>query len=62
MNMISEQREKHYFEAIKKLRPLDWIPLGDCLFFKNGKVYDLSAADLDKIDEIEREGKFVIAE
>lgn len=29
-------------------------------FMRGGKVYDLSAADLSKLDEIEEKGLFVV--
>jgi hypothetical protein len=31
-------------------------------FSKNGKIYDLSAADLSKLDEIEEKGLFIVAD
>lgn len=41
-----------------------WIPMGrldknEMLFMKNGKLYDLSAADLTRLDYIEEKGLFV---
>lgn len=49
-------------DAIDKLLLLDWFHLGDWLFFKGGKVYDLSAANLDKLEVIEKEGLFIVAQ
>lgn len=40
-----------------------WMPcgeLGEMLFKKNGEVYDLSGADLDKLDHIEEKGLFIV--
>ena len=50
-----------YVSAINKLLPLGWLPVGIFIFEKDGKRYDLSAADLSQIERIEREGLFVIA-
>ena len=41
-----------------------WYPCGEyakqeMLFSRNGKIYDLSAADLTQLDRIEKEGLFL---
>lgn len=54
-----------YMQIINRLIPLGWIPAGEfgtMKFTKSGKTYDLSAADLNKLDEIERKGSFLISE
>ena len=57
-----EQDRQRRFAAIGKLRPHGFYPVGGWLFVKNGKCYDLSAADLDQIEGIEREGLFIVPE
>jgi hypothetical protein len=37
-----------------------FTPLSNTHFMKGGKVYDLSAADLEQLERIEREGLFVV--
>jgi hypothetical protein len=37
-----------------------FLPLGRSRFLKNGKVYDLSAADMTQLERIQREGHFVV--
>lgn len=37
-----------------------WTPLGGFRFLRNGKIYDLSAADLSQLERIEQEGLFVV--
>jgi hypothetical protein len=49
-----------YKRAIAKLLPLGWIPVGIWLFKKGGRVFDLSAADVEQHERIEREGLFVV--
>jgi len=55
-----ERRRSDELNAIKKLHPLGFDPVGDMKFKKDNIVYDLSAADLTQIERIEREGLFVI--
>lgn len=60
-----KQKIADYMKIINKLIPLWWIPTGDfdfgaMKFTKSGKIYDLSAANLDMLNEIERKGSFVI--
>jgi hypothetical protein len=62
LNLESEQVKQLLEKAIEKLEPLGWMHMGEFLFFKGGKIYDLSAADLDKIELIEEKGLFVVAE
>lgn len=45
--------------ALTILVPKGFTQLSGWWFAKDGKTYDLSAADLDQIDRIEREGLFV---
>jgi hypothetical protein len=54
------EQQRRNFAAVDKLRPLGFRPLGGMMSMKDGVSYDLSAADLDRIDRIEREGLFVI--
>lgn len=51
-----EQEQARRFAAVDYLRPHGFRPLGGWLFYKDGKTYDLSAADLTQIERIEREG------
>ena len=63
MNNEPKQQYDNRLElAILLLEPLGWLYMGAFFFFKGGKVYDLSAADLSQIDRIERDGLFVEAE
>ena len=61
-NETREEYDARLAEAIAKLEPLGWESLGYFRFAKGGKVYDLSAADLDQLYCIEREGVFIVAE
>ena len=59
-SMTEEEKAKRYAEAILYLLPFGWLPANkDFRFKKNGKTYDLSAADLTKHEKIEREGLFL---
>lgn len=54
-----------YIQTCFALSDLGWQPVGEyhkreMKFSRNGKIYDLSAADLTQLDRIEREGLFVI--
>lgn len=60
MNETKEQREARERLVQLTVIPLGWKPLGGCLFERNGKRFDLSAADLTQLARIEREGLFVI--
>lgn len=55
-----EQREENARKRVTFLVTKGFTPLSDSRFMKNGKVYDLSAADLGQLERIEREGLFVI--
>jgi hypothetical protein len=51
-----------YLGIVAALIPQGWMPVGpfrSMTFRRNGKNYDLSAADLDQLDRIEREGLFL---
>ena len=51
-----------YLGIVAALIPQGWMPIGpfrSMTFRRNGKNYDLSAADLDQLDRIEREGLFL---
>jgi hypothetical protein len=53
---------EEYFAICSKLYAIGWLPvggIGEMKFRRNGKTYDLSAADLTQLDRIEREGLFV---
>lgn len=54
---------EEYFAICTKLYNKGWLPtgaVGQMLFRRGDKTYDLSAADLDQLDRIEREGLFVV--
>jgi hypothetical protein len=55
-----EHREENARKRVMFLITKGFTPLSDSRFMKNGKVYDLSAADLEQLERIEREGLFVI--
>lgn len=46
--------------AAHELLKQGFTPLGNFLFCKNEKVYDLSAADLSQMPLIEEKGLFVV--
>jgi hypothetical protein len=53
---------ERYLAIINDLIPKGWMPIGQfgsMTFRRNGKNYDLSAADLGQLDRIEREGLFL---
>lgn len=52
------QRELH---AAHELNAKGWLPLGGFKFWRNGRTYDLSAADLNQLDRIEAQGLFLVA-
>ena len=58
---------EQYLERCLCLMSKGWLPVGDykiqeMKFMRGGKVYDLSAADLSKLDEIEEKGLFIVAD
>lgn len=53
-------RLERFAQACVELIPKEWLPVGEMLFKHNGKVYDLSAADLKQLERIEREGHFLV--
>lgn len=62
MNQLTEEKRNQNLEdATEKLVIEGWISLGDWLFFKHGKIFDLSAADLNQLEKIECDGLFVVA-
>lgn len=40
--------------------PIGFATVARCKFSKDGRLYDLSAADLSQIQRIEREGLFLV--
>jgi len=53
---------EQYLAIINRLIPIGWMPVGEfgsMKFRRNGLNYDLSAADLNQLENIEREGHFV---
>ena len=40
--------------------PLGFATVARCKFLKDGRLYDLSAADLSQIERIERDGLFLV--
>lgn len=62
MQPIAMSAER-YLQICGHLSEAGWHPVGQfgaMLFLRNGKRYDLSAADLSQLDRIEREGLFVV--
>ena len=56
-----EQTAAFIQHAIELLAPLGWEYTGELVRFrKDGKVYDLSAANLGMVNEIERRGQFLV--
>lgn len=54
-----------YLTSYVFLLAQNWFPCGDAskqemLFKRNGKIYDLSSADLTKLEEIEKKGLFLV--
>jgi hypothetical protein len=55
---------EQYLAIVNRLVPLGWMPVGafgSMTFRKNGRNYDFSAADLNQLERIERDGLFVIS-
>lgn len=51
-----------YMKIINRLVKKGWMPcgaFGEMLFCRDGRKYDLSAADLNQLPRIEREGLFL---
>jgi predicted NBD/HSP70 family sugar kinase len=55
-----EQREQQIKNAIEVLDPEKFIHIGNMHFMHEGVEYDLSAADLKKIDTIVEKQLFVV--
>ncbi len=53
MNYDTKRSMARYAKAIPKLLKLGWTTVGVWRFKKGGKVYDLSASNLDMLDYIE---------
>ncbi|WP_150126571.1 hypothetical protein [Burkholderia cenocepacia] len=60
MNPTAEQLAEHERTVSRVVSRVGYLPLGRCRFLKDGKVYDLSAADLSQLERIQREGLFVV--
>lgn len=61
MEPLSPEKEKELLTSvIARLKPLGFTMISKWMFLKNGNIYDLSAADLDQIERIEREGLFIL--
>lgn len=62
MNTTEEQRRRALLEICNRVIPLGWMPAGNFRFRspKFGSIHDLSAADLDQLDRIERAGLFLV--
>lgn len=56
-----EHTVERHIEAVRRLAFDGFVPRGWMFFEKNGILYDLSAADLNQVDRIEREGLCVVA-
>ena len=57
------ETEEQEIERLRAARPQIWgkgfLHVVKWIFEKNGKFYDLSAADLTQLDRIEEEGLFL---
>jgi len=60
MELDLEKDKENQKIAIARLKPLGFTMISSWMFLKNGNIYDLSAADLDQIERIEREGLFML--
>lgn len=58
--MSVEQMSAMHERACQKLHVRGFNALGWMRFEKGGRIYDLSAADLNQIDRIEAEGLFLV--
>ena len=58
--MDPEKERKRWLAAVDTLHSHGFHPIGRWLFIKDGKTYDLSAADLSQIKRIEEEGLFLV--
>lgn len=58
-NTLKKEKER-FAAACLEIIPQGWVPVGYWLFERNGKIYDLSAADLKQLERIEREGRFLM--
>lgn len=61
----TEISHEKYLDICLDLRDKGWLPVGsfwahEMKFARNGKIYDLSAADLTQLNRIEREGLFLV--
>lgn len=62
MKPLNENDEyERWLKAANKLWKHGWRSVGGWLFEKNGRRYDLSAADIDQHERIECEGVFIVA-
>lgn len=63
-NRTDEQKYSDWVQAVNKLNEKGWrcVYAGQYLFKSpnTGKVYDLSAANLDMLDYIEKTGNFLV--
>lgn len=57
-----EESQSRYLREIVMLTRAGFTPLGNWRFSKDGLIYDMSAANLDQLERIEREGLFVEVE
>lgn len=60
MNHYEEQDHQRRMDAMPRLASWGFEHVEGWLFKKNGVTYDLSAADLNQLDRIERERLFVV--
>lgn len=59
MNQDPQARQEYWMEKNKEMLALGWFPLNNQgTFFRNGKTYDLSAANLSMLEEIEKKSLF----
>ena len=59
-SMSKEQKEEQIKKAEEYLEPKGWAHIGNMRFVYKGVEYDLSAADLTKIDYIVKHKLFVV--
>lgn len=60
MNYDLEWEDELFLAAINRVWNRGFRPVGKWRFEKGGKIYDLSTADLNQLERIEREGLFLV--
>lgn len=57
-----EESQSRYLREMVTLTRAGFTPMGNWRFSKGGVTYDMSAANLDQLEQIEREGLFAEVE